>query len=80
MQTVTVTEAKAQLSSLLQRVLDGDEIAIGRRGQPEVVLRRYRDGDAAPRPLGEYEGPYRLDDDFDSADAEIEALFLGTGE
>lgn len=76
-ETVTVTEAKAGLSRLLRRVLDGDEIAIGRRGQPEVVLRRYRDEDDEPRPLGQYSGPYRMDNEFFEADAEVEQLFHG---
>ena len=77
METVTVTEAKAQLSSLLERVLAGEEVAIGRRGRPEVVLRRYREDSAEPRPLGDYAGPYRFDADFDLADAEIADLFSG---
>lgn len=77
METVTVSEAKASLSRLLQRVLDGEEVAIGRRGRPEVVLRRYASSDDAPRPLGEYEGPYRLEDDFFEADAEIADLLHG---
>lgn len=34
--TVTVTEAKTQLSSLLARVIDGEEIVI-RRGQRPVA-------------------------------------------
>jgi len=75
MKTVTVTEAKASLSRLVQRVLDGEEVAIGRRGRPEVVLRRYLDGDGGPRPLGSYDGPYRMDDRFFEADAEIGRLF-----
>ena len=75
METVTVSEAKASLSSLLQRVIDGEEVAIGRRGQPEVVLRRYANWDREPRPLGEYDGPYRLDDDFFAADEEVTRLF-----
>lgn len=75
MRTVTVSEAKASLSALVRRVLDGEEVAIGRRGRPEVVLRRYRPSDDAPRPLGTYDGPYRMDDEFFEADHEIAALF-----
>lgn len=77
METVTVTEAKASLSRLLRRVLDGDEIAIGRGGRPEVVLRPYRSTSGRARPLGDYEGPYRMDDDFDAGDELIERLFGG---
>lgn len=77
METVTVSEAKASLSRLLRRVLDGEEIAIGRRGEPEIVLRRYRSCDDEPRRLGGYDGEYRMSDDFDDADPEIEAMFAG---
>lgn len=75
--TVTVSEAKANLSRLLQLVLDGEDIAIGRRGQPEVVLRRYREADAPRRPLGEYDGPFWMANDFDEPDERIEAMFGG---
>ncbi len=77
MDTVTVSEAKATLSRLLQRVLDGEEIAIGRRGRPEVVLRRYRPADGPPRRLGGYTGPYRMSDDFDEPDEAIQSMFEG---
>lgn len=77
MQTMTVSEAKATLSSLLERVLAGEEVAIGRRGRPEVVLRPYAD-DGEPRPLGQYDGPYRLDTDFFTADEDVERLFPDT--
>lgn len=77
METFTVTEAKASLSSLLRRVIDGERIAIGRRGRPEVVLRPYRVSDEGRRPLGDYDGPYRMDEGFDEADAIIERMFTG---
>jgi prevent-host-death family protein len=32
--TVTITEAKANLSGLLKKVEDGEEVIITRRGQP----------------------------------------------
>jgi prevent-host-death family protein len=74
--TVTVSEAKASLSRLVRRVLDGETIAIGRRGEPEVVLSRYVEKRASPRELGGYEGPYEMADDFDDS-AEVIALFGG---
>lgn len=58
METVTVTEAKATLSRLVQRVLDGETIAIGRRGVPEVVLTAVAH-DPTPRALGQIQ----VDDD-----------------
>jgi len=38
MQTVTLAEAKAQLSSLIERVEAGEEITITKRGRPVVRL------------------------------------------
>lgn len=74
---VTVSEAKATLSRLLRRALNGESIAIGRRGQPEVVLRAYTPDDSA-RQLG-YVAPaeYWMADDFDEPMPDIEADFDG---
>lgn len=65
MRTLTVSEAKAQLSALLERVLAGEEITIGRRGRAEVRLVAV-DRPEAPRPLGSVTVPdYWMADDFD---------------
>lgn len=46
MATYTVSEARAQLPALLDRVANGEEITVTRHGRPAVVLvhpdRRYR--------------------------------------
>lgn len=65
MKTYTVSQAKAQLSALIERVAAGEEVAIGRRGRPEVLLRRFDEG-GGRRPLGTYEGPLELAEDFDA--------------
>ena len=64
MKTLTVSQAKAQLSAVLERVLAGEEIAIGRRGKPEILLSAI-DVSSEPRPLGTYEGELWMSDDFD---------------
>lgn len=65
MQTVTVSEAKATLSDLVRRVLDGEEISIGRRGKAEVRLVAVTRSDE-PRPLGVVDADdYWMSDDFD---------------
>lgn len=64
MRTLTVSEAKAQLSAVLERVLAGEQIAIGRRGRPEILLTRFEKS-RGPRPLGTYTGPLVLAEDFD---------------
>lgn len=46
MTTYTVSEARAQLPALLDRVANGEEITVTRHGRPVVILihpdRRYR--------------------------------------
>lgn len=75
MRTVTVSEAKATLSELLQRVLDGEEVAIGRRGRAEVRLVAV-DRDAEPRPMGVLEvADYWMSDDFDEPLQDLEGDF-----
>jgi prevent-host-death family protein len=75
---VTVTEAKAQLSSLIERVGRGEEIVIRRGRQPVAKLTAY-----APtrkrRVPGDLEGQIWMSDDFDEPDEDLERLF-GTRE
>ncbi|MGK2928490.1 MAG: type II toxin-antitoxin system Phd/YefM family antitoxin [Acidimicrobiales bacterium] len=75
MRTVTVSEAKATLSELLERVLAGESIAIGRRGKAEVRLVAL-DRDTDPRPLGTFEvADYWMSDDFDEPLPDVEVDF-----
>jgi prevent-host-death family protein len=71
---VTVTEAKTQLSSLIERVSDGEEIVIRRGQRPVAKLIRY-DEPAMRRRMGELRGQIWMSDDFNEPDEEIERLF-----
>jgi prevent-host-death family protein len=71
---VTVTEAKTQLSSLIERVSDGEEIVIRRGHRPVAKLIRY-DEPPARRQMGDLKGKIWISDDFDEPDEEIERLF-----
>jgi prevent-host-death family protein len=71
---ITVTEAKTQLSSLIERVTDGEEIVIRRGQHPVAKLVRY-DEPAVRRRLGALRGKIWMSDDFDEPDEEIERLF-----
>lgn len=65
MATMNVSEAKATLSQLVARVLDGEEITIGRRGKAEVRLVAV-DRNAETRSFGTVNAPdYWMSDDFD---------------
>jgi prevent-host-death family protein len=73
-ETVTVTEAKTQLSRLIERASDGEEIVIRRGQRPVAKLVRY-DEHPVPRRLGDLRGQIWMSDDFDEPDEELERLF-----
>ncbi len=74
-ETVTVTEAKTQLSSLIVRVTDGEEIVIRRGQRPVAKIVRYDDPPPVRRQMGDLKGKIWISDDFDEPDEEIERLF-----
>jgi prevent-host-death family protein len=61
----SITEAKAQFSKLLRRVVAGEEIAITKRGVPVARLVPV-DTQKGKRRLGFYEGKLTIPDDFDA--------------
>ena len=70
----TVTEAKAQLSALIERVLRGEEVIISRAGKPVAVLSPYKPSHQPRRP-GRLKGKIRIAPDFDELPSDIaEAL------
>jgi prevent-host-death family protein len=73
-ETVTVSEAKTQLSSLIERVSGGEEIVIRRGQKPVAKIVRY-DEAPVPRKMGDLRGKIWMSDDFDEPDEEIERLF-----
>jgi len=74
-ETVTVTEAKTQLSRLIELVGEGEEIVIRRGPRPVAKLVRYDDTERKPRKPGSLKGEIWISDDFDEPDEEIERLF-----
>lgn len=73
----TVTEAKAHLSMLLDRVSQGEEVIIARAGKPVAILEPYRD-DKQPRRPGRLRGKVRIAPDFDELPPDV-ADELGMG-
>jgi prevent-host-death family protein len=73
-ETVTVTEAKTQLSSLIARVGNGEEIVIRRGQRPVAKIIAYEPA-RRPRKPGALKGKIWMSDDFDEPDEEIERLF-----
>ena len=71
---VTVTEAKTQLLSPLERVRGSEKVASRRGRRPVAKLVRY-DEPGARRQMGELRGQIWMSDDFDDPDEAIERLF-----
>ncbi len=79
MHIINISETKATLSKLIEQVLNGQEVVIGKAGKPVAKLVPYTQ-DTTPRTLGagQWKGKIWMADDFD--DLPDEALNLLTGE
>jgi prevent-host-death family protein len=71
---VNVHEAKTQLSRLLRKVAEGEEITISRAGVPVAKLVAAGPQNKT-RPMGMDRGRIWVAEDFDAPMPEIEALF-----
>jgi len=74
MQIVNISEAKAQLSSLVATVMAGKEVIIGKAGKPVAKLVRYDRSEESREP-GALRGKIRIADDFDELPADISGAF-----
>jgi prevent-host-death family protein len=59
-----IHEAKSQLSKLVDRAIEGEEMIIARAGKPVVRLAPVRDSEP-PRKGGQRKGKFRIADEFD---------------
>lgn len=75
---VDVYEAKTNFSNLLDRVVDGEEIVIGRAGKPLARLVPFRPK-REPRIPGELAGRIHMEEDFDAAPDWLLDAFEGNG-
>ena len=79
MYVTNISEAKAQLSALIEKVLAGEEVIIGKAGRPVAKLIRY-DRSEKPRRTHSLKGKIKIADDFDELPADIfEAFGLKDG-
>jgi prevent-host-death family protein len=73
--TVNISEAKKQLSKLVDQAVKGEPFIIAKAGKPLVKVVAL-DAPKAPRRLGFMEGEFDVPEDFDRmGETEIEALF-----
>jgi prevent-host-death family protein len=68
--TLNLYEAKTQLSSLVDRAADGEEIVIAKNGQPMARLVAFRE--RPKRKPGRLKGKIRIAHDFDAPMSEEE--------
>ena len=74
---ISVSAAKAQLSALVERVIQGEEVIISRSGKPVIQLVPYSNGGERRKP-GALKGQIVIKDDFEELPEEIvEAFELG---
>jgi len=78
MQITNISEAKASLSKLIEQVLNGQEVVIGKAGKPVAKLVPYQ-MDTQPRVLGagQWKGKIWIADDFDDLPDDLLRLFTG---
>lgn len=76
-----ISEAKATLSKLIEQVLNGEEVIIGKAGKPVAKLVPYTQ-DTSPRTLGagQWKGKIWMADDFDDLPDDVLNLFTGDAE
>jgi len=76
MQITNIHEAKTHFSKLINRVIAGEEIVIGRAGKPVAMLIPYDKSDE-PRRGGQWRGKVKIADDFAELPEELATAFRG---
>ena len=64
MDMLNISEAKAQLSAVIERVSKGEDILIGKAGKPVAKIVRYEPAHKNKR-WGCFKGRIKVADDFD---------------
>lgn len=72
---VNISEAKAQLSKLIDRVYHGEKVVIAKNNLPIADLVPHKP--EGKRKLGQLKGKLRVPDDLLERDPEVEAMFYG---
>ena len=79
MQITNISEAKANLSSMIKKVQETDEpIIIGKAGEPVAILTAYKKNNEPRKLGGSWEGKVKIAADFDAVDEEISESFYNS--
>lgn len=76
MQTYNIHEAKTNLSKLIEKTQNGEEVVIAKAGKPVAKLSVYKEK-LNPRKLGLWKGKVWIAGNFNGEDPEINKLFYG---
>jgi prevent-host-death family protein len=74
MEIANIHDAKSQLSKLIERAMNGEEVIIAKAGRPMVRLVPIRPDDS-PREGGQWKGRVRIADDFDTLPDDLAVAF-----
>ena len=74
MQVINIHQAKTNLSKLIEKTLNGEDIIIAKAGKPVAKLIAYKEK-LKPRKPGLLKGKIWISDDFNDEDPEINKLF-----
>lgn len=74
MQLINIHEAKTNLSKLIEKTLNGEDVVIAKAGKPIVKMVVYKEK-VKPRKPGLWKGKVWISDDFNDEDPEINKLF-----
>ena len=69
-----ISEAKAQLSALIEKVIAGEEVIIGKAGKPVARIIKY-ENNPQPRRPGALKGKIKIANDFDRLPEDIAEAF-----
>jgi len=76
MHVMNIHEAKTHLSQLIRRAIEGEEIVIGKAGDPQVTLVPYRPN-VGTRKGGQWRGKVWMAEDFDDLPPDVASAFRG---
>jgi prevent-host-death family protein len=74
MHIANISEAKAQLSALIEKVMAGEEVIIGKAGKPIARIVKYEASRQARKP-GQLKGKIKIADDFDALPDDLAKAF-----
>ena len=75
MQITDIHEAETRLSRLIERVIAGEEIIIGKADKPIAKLIPHEQNHEPRQPGGSWQGKVKIADDFDELPKDLMAAF-----